>query len=407
MAHISLKQARAVLLLCGLLATQTSHVAAVPVTQQRVVVRTQKHDSQRRMDNNGASGKRPVVRDFDTLRNYDSYDPSTDTWSAIEEFDGVDIIEKDTIEKRLEHYVYYNFWAYDPVQKAWQKVDIRDYGYKQAAPARSEQTPVWNWANTVVGVRLGLGGTQHRCLLPNTGSFHRDSARYLYTDPSWESGHAMRTHWFGEADEHIENFHRVIGFTKKPYDASGKTLTYKGTALHIPFVLTLHHTFFDKIRVGGNAVLNTYYLKTIHSNDESTDSSYSVADQNRWFHHWAWSGLLGWKFFRRDTYDWVVELHMGRSYRIGSRLKTFLKEREHLGEGMYYKIGAQHEYRLANHVQWATGGFITCQVQRDDKAPVFLGEESSRWLFNQAGLQLETGLHFNIGSRAPKRTARK
>ena len=81
----------------------------------------------------------PIERDFDTIRGFQSYDPATDKWSTIEDFDTVDILE-DTTAQRADRYIYHSFWAYDAVTRRWHKVDIRDYGYKLGQLAATEVT---------------------------------------------------------------------------------------------------------------------------------------------------------------------------------------------------------------------------------------------------------------------------
>jgi hypothetical protein len=71
----------------------------------------------------------PVERNFNKLRDFYSYDPATDKWSTIEDFDTVEILE-DPNDLRAERYLYYEFWAYDMITRYWHKVDIRDHGYK-------------------------------------------------------------------------------------------------------------------------------------------------------------------------------------------------------------------------------------------------------------------------------------
>ena len=67
----------------------------------------------------------PLVCNFDQLRSFKSYDPATNKWYTIEDFETVDILE-DTTAQREDQYIYHSFRAYDAVKDCWQ-VDVRSY----------------------------------------------------------------------------------------------------------------------------------------------------------------------------------------------------------------------------------------------------------------------------------------
>ncbi len=187
-------------LLFGLFARDAAAYRATnPVTQsKKKTVQAHKNVS--------SSGAMPVVRDFDKLRSFKSYDPATNKWSTIEDFETVDILE-DTTVQREDQYIYHSFWAYDAVKDCWHKVDVRGYGYELgqiATTAKTEETPEAApqkspgfWKKLSLGLRVGAGATFYKNIMAHCTITECDETFFLQSKQSKKDKTSYKINWFG------------------------------------------------------------------------------------------------------------------------------------------------------------------------------------------------------------------
>jgi len=215
----------------------------------------------------------PALREFDKLRFFKSYDPATDRWSTIEDFETVDILE-DTTEKRKEQYIYHSFWAYDKEKDSWHKVDIRDYGYKlraMSAAAKTEEDLAMTrqksfrfWENWNIGLSVGGGPTFHNVETKKIIVKERDGTFFLQTLQSEKNKVSYKINWLGasytQCGDPRDGALGALNIGNLKDDA---LLVFKGRGWNIPVTLFTHYTLFKRFRVGAGVEVEINCLKSL------------------------------------------------------------------------------------------------------------------------------------------------
>ncbi|MEM7055896.1 MAG: hypothetical protein AAF392_03420, partial [Bacteroidota bacterium] len=264
-----------------------------------------------------------VEQNFDKIRRYQSYDPATDKWSSIEDFETVEILE-DTTQQREDRYIYYSFWAYDVAKKQWHKVDIRDYGYlyrlginrPTTATVQSETEPVEkkdrdsSWKNLELSFSLGGGATFYNNVISNLQLIERDGDYFLQAKDDEPKDEAYFVRWFRDSYEKKKNFFkRSVAYTSGVVKRvpSDKKFNFKGSGLNIPITLALHYNFFKRLRIGAGSNVEISYLKKLATTGIASHISAMVL-QEPWLYNLKWFGLIGFK---------IVPVAAGYRPRIG------------------------------------------------------------------------------------------
>jgi len=144
-------------------------------------------------------------KNFNKIRKFQSFDPKTNKWSTIEEFDTVDILENKS-EEREDKFLYNQFWAYDERAKKWRLVDIRGHGYKILDPVIE---PFQFWKNLSITFLIGYGPTHYTNNLDNLIITKRTNEIYLQSRLQEEKSEAIVHNWFEGEYEQRKNFYKV------------------------------------------------------------------------------------------------------------------------------------------------------------------------------------------------------
>lgn len=352
----------------------------------------------------------PVEKDFDKIRAFQSYDPATDHWSSIEGFETVEILE-DTTQQREDRYIYYSFWAYDPVKKRWYKVDIRDYGYKyrlgkqKAASAtdQSETLPEEEedkdkdsaWKNLGLSCSVGAGAALYNNTFTKLQLIERDGEYFLQTPDGVHKDEAHFIQWFSDNYENRSNFSMPTGVytphvsKKVPFD---KKFFFRGYSASLPVTLALHYTFFKRLRLGAGSNFEFNYLKKLAiKGDTPGIKDYTL--QEPWLSNLKWFGLIGVKIMRKPRQAMILDAQIGKVYDSGSRWKAFWKESKYLYANWYFSIGLGYEKKLNNYFKLMTR--LSGDYKRyEDTKPFSSG---SAVTLSQPAIHLAVGLTFNFG----------
>ena len=362
----------------------------------------------------------PIERDFDTIRGFQSYDPATDKWSTIEDFDTVDILE-DTTAQRADRYIYHSFWAYDAVTRRWHKVDIRDYGYKLGQLAATEVTqaatseekpeePSGFWKHWALGLRAGSGSTFYDNRIGHLKITEVNGRFFLQTAQQEKEQKSNEIHWFGKG----------YGLTGDPLDGntgalevnqatsrqvnevkSGKKIVFKGQGWNIPITLFTHYTLFKRFRLGAGFALEINHLKELAPKEEATNLRvFKVQLGHEWFYNMAWFGLLGFKVIHEPHQDILVDLQVGRNYNLGADLHILSERENYIYDGWLFGAGVAYERKLNNYFRFVTrlsGDWKT----HDDTPPDVQGTDAFITL-NQIAVHLELGIHVTFGKDTAK-----
>lgn len=293
-------------------------------------------------------------KDFDKIRGYKSYDPITNTWSTIEEFKEVEILE-DATQHHDENYVYYSFWAYDPIDHQWKRVDIREYGYKHAKhPSDSEQDITKKpkkkfefWKNLGLTFAVGGGSTYYINTVDNLNLLVRKGQKeyFLQTpdSPDVRQGKGYKIRWFSLGLSKINSLkHDNVVNSKQSYDDAKGNISFHGIGFNIPVTLALHYTFFKKLRIGTGSNLEINYLKTLYpQGDAKHIMEYEASEP--WFYNWKWFGTIGYKVFQKGKHAVVIDTQLGAVWDYGENWNPF---GQFIHVGFYGSLGAAHEIKL-------------------------------------------------------------
>lgn len=341
-----------------------------------------------------------VERNFDKIRKYRSYDPATDKWSSIEDFETVEILE-DATQQREDRYIYYSFWAYDAAKKRWYKVDIRDLyrlGIKKPTSAtdQSATEPAEkkardsSWKNLELSFSLGGGATSYNNVISNLQLIERNGDYFLQA----KDDEAYFVRWFRDSYEKKQYFlKRSVAYTSGVVKrvSSDSKISFKGSGLNIPVTLALHYNFFRRLRIGAGSNIEVSYLKKLTPTGNASHISAMVL-QEPWLYNIKWFGLVGFKIVRRHTKAMIIDTQIGYMYDAGSRLKMLLNKRgEYLYTNWYINIGLGYEKKLNNYLKLKTRLSVDHKSYKDTA----LFPASSSVAFIQPAIHLEGGITFN------------
>lgn len=352
----------------------------------------------------------PVKRDFDTIRDFHSYDPATETWDKIEDFDTVDII--DPSETREGRYIYRDFWAYDDVTRRWYKVDIRDYGYKRSKAAvrkakkkkpksASRKSPFGFMRHWVLGLRGGGGMTFHIVRVNRFGIVVDKNGKYNLQTPEQESRKrgGYRPNWYGNIYEPLQTDNEL---QSKAQVKSDKKITLRGEGANIPLTMFTHYTFFKRIRLGGGGIFEVNYLQKLRPKaDASNLPAFEVATADEWFFNTAWYGLLGLRILHAPDQDFFLDLQAGQNYNQGSDLERRIEKETCIYDGWLFGMGVTHERRLNNYFKWITRLGVDWKIHDDTPEKVkekYKDQDEKPFIdLHQIAAHLDMGIQVSFG----------
>ena len=363
--------------------------------------------------------KDPVEKEFDKIRKYQSYDPTTNIWSHIEDFKTVEILE-DTSIHRDDHYIYYSFWAYDAQQKKWKRDDIRDYGYRYgkyipvASTSTESATEEANhegkedrnkkkkrgfWKNMGLTFAAGGGGTYFHYQANNLDLYVKKGEKKFYlqaansSDTQQNKAHLIE--WFDKRYTKALEFEcQGSAQDKKSFETirNKGNLYFQAFGLNIPITLGLHYTFFNRLRIGLGGNLEVNYVKHIKpEGDASTVGNYDVP--NPWAYNVKPFVTLAYKAFQKDKNAVVVDTQIGAAFDLGTspweNRSSWVR-----GPGLYASLGVAHERKLNDYFKFFYRLAIDCKKYKD-KAD-FHPTNASVDIY-QPGVHLEIGTILNFG----------
>ena len=389
---------------------QVSKTTKVTVSKKQTTTKADTATQKDNKDSPNASAD-AVERDFDKIREFQSYDPATDQWSSIEHFETVEILE-DTTQQREDRYIYYSFWAYDTAKERWYKVDIRDYGYRYKlgsqkptsataqeatlAEEELEKSKDSLWKNLGLSLSVGGGMTFYENNIDKLQLIERDGEHFLQAGNDIADNKAYRIRWFRDEYEQISNFFQRPGVydpkTKKVVPI-GKTFGFRGKSANIPVTLALHYTFFKRLRLGAGSNFEFNYLKKLSPTGDATRIS-DFTLKEPWLYNLKWFGLIGFKIIRKPTQAVILDVHVGRVFDIGSNLDMFWNDSgkyEHLHHDWYYSIGLGYEKKLNNYFKLMTRLSGDYKQYKDTRF-----SSGGTVTLYQPAVHLEVGLVFNF-----------
>jgi len=349
-----------------------------------------------------------VERDFDTIRGFDSYDPHTDRWSSIEDFEGVEILE-DPSQQREEHYLYHSFWAYDALRNVWYKVDIRDHGYQLEAPAisappvkpakekeKKPRKPLQIWKNLVLGLSMGGGINIYHNKVENLHLSRSGTDWYLQTDQEKQNDQHHTIHWLGGP------YHRK-GRVNSAMDnqvEKGKKIAFKGVGGSFPITLTTHYTLFKRLRLGGGGSFELNYVEALKpTQDARAFPTLSVREKERLFYGIEWFGLIGYKFIQRALRDFVLDLRIGQSFNRNSDFQQAWTGRHYIYKGEACSLGVSYERKLNDFFRFVMR--FAVDGKRYYLTPMSLDDKKAKVTLYQITPHIDLGINFNFGRDAP------
>jgi hypothetical protein len=352
------------------------------------------------------SGALPVIRDFDKLRGFQSYDPATGKWSTVEDFETVDILE-DITEQREDHYIYRSFWAYDVATNCWHKVDIRDYGYQLRRPtaADSTETPEESpkessgfWKNWVLGLRGGTGPTFYENKITHCSIIERDGQDFfLQTVQGEQDGKSYKIHWLGAGYTACGSPQAGSqGMLDIRQAAAGKPIIFKGKGWNIPITLFTHYTFLKRLRVGAGCEFEINYLKELKpQGDASHLKPFKVQHDHQWFYNTGWFGFLGFKVIHSPQQDVVVDFRVGKNYNVGTTLKNLFGKGGYLYSGWLWGVGVAYERELNNYFRFLTRLAGDFKIHND--TPSNINDSRASVELRQIAIHLDLGIQVSFG----------
>lgn len=350
----------------------------------------------------------PAEKDFDKIRGYESYDPLTNTWSPIEAFKEVEILE-DITQTRDENYLYYSFWAYDPMDHQWKRVDIREYGYKHAKhPSDSDQAMTKKpkkkfefWKNVGLSFATGGGLTYYINTVNDLNLLVRKGQKeYLLQAPGSTDaaqGKAYKIRWFALDVLKLNSLiHNNVVDTKKSYDEVKGDISFHGIGFNIPITLGLHYTFFKKLRIGVASNLEVNYVSKLYPQGAAANiMEYETPDP--WFYNWKSLATIGYKVFQKGKHAVFVDTQLGIVWDFGENWNPFT---DYLHVNFYGSLGGAHEIRLNDFCKFFYR--LSGQYKRYHNASSFTSvvdnkPSTSSITLWQPAIQLEIGTILNFG----------
>ena len=339
-----------------------------------------------------------VERDFDAIRNFQSYDPATDKWSKIEHFKDVELLEDHTKHPE-DRYLYHNFWAYNVLTRTWHKVDIRNYGYKSGSVGEENQKEFASfWKNLALGFRLGAGATFYKNTIINIGIAEKNGKYYLLEQDSSKA--AYHINWLGVTYEKEENF--TTGTDKDKKDINivepGKKISFTGRGWNLPITLVAHYTFFKRLRIGGGGNLEINYLKELEPRKDARNlKTLQVKSEHEWFYNTSWFGMIGLNVMHHAPYDIVIDLQAGKNYNTGTNPINPINKVGYIYNGLLFSLGMAYEQRLNSYFKFLARVGVDMKTHDDTPTPIAEANTKASVRNNQFPVHLEIGIHFNFG----------
>ena len=360
----------------------------------------------------------PAEKDFEKIRQFASYDPATDTWSVIEDFQAVELLDAAT-PPREESYLYYSFWAYDMQLQRWQKVDISRYGYTRSSestpgpsvaattgpePDQDHRHNAHNWWRRIgISCHLGMGTTRYQNDLIDLQLIERDGQYFLQTRAGLRQDRAYWIQWFQKNYEAKERF----SVAHAAYDARtyrkiplGKQVFFRGLGASAPLTLALHYTCFKRCRLGVGSSVTFHYLKQlIRRGDVADTATYTLP--NPWLANIKWFGLVDFAIISRPTYQVHITTTLGNIYDVGSAWATSWQTRRYLYTHWCGSAGLSYEQRMSGYCKFVT--YLTGEYkQYVDKQPF---APRGMVKLSQPALHLGVGVTAHLGKDTPTRQA--
>ena len=343
-----------------------------------------------------------VERDFDKIRKFHSYDPATDKWSTIEDFETVEILE-DTTQQREDRYIYYSFWAYDIAKKAWYKADIRGYGYRykqgkhKHAPLiaheevlleeKAKKNKFFAWKNLGLSFSIGGGTTFYNNMIQNLQLIERDGKYFVQDQHQF---YLIR--WFYKNYEKQKVFSTPLAVHgPKAVKKAEKDVSFQGYGFCIPISLSLHYTFLRRLRLGVGSSFEINYLKKLTTKGGASNITDYILPRP-WLSNLKWFGLIGFSIMKKPKQTILLDVQLGQVYDVGSELGLWWKENKYLDTNWYVNVGLGYARKLNNYTK------LLIRLSGDYKQykhnPFSQGKEVT---LKQPAIHLETGLTLNFG----------
>jgi hypothetical protein len=397
-----------VCVVADLMATGTSLSNEVAIEEESVVFKKSlviQVEPEDLANNSGAS----TEKDFDKIRQLGSYDPKTDTWSAIEDFKTIEILEDPLLRPENENYIYCNFWAYNSIQKHWYKVDIPAYGYrhklkeKKIGGTNTQDQDVNKikrdsaWKHMRLDFSVGGGSTWYE-YKPQGLSLLVEGEKYFFQTPKNSSENvAHLINWLTNpyTQENRVYMHPII-YNKKVGNlvTSKQRFGFRGLGGKVPISLSLHYTFFNRLRIGGGSSFEIGYLKKL----KLTGSAAHIAAyelKKPWIYNWKWFGILGYNIMAKPNTAVVMDIRVGRVYEVGSDLSRLwpISKIRYLYTNYYINLGICYEKKLNPYLRFSSrlSGDYTNYADK-----TYFAEKGRGIQLYHIGIQLETGVSFNF-----------
>ena len=361
--------------------------------------------------------KLKAEKEFSKIKSYESYDPITDTWSTIEDFEDVEILNEGE-KKPASSYIYRSFWAYDPVTHEWYRVDISEYGYRKVTAAdlaaeddesEEEEKPKkeWSfWKNLGISLSGGYGVTKYICQIKNMNLLVRPGQQEFFLQPRNASGAIYKLQWFTQRPikintlEHANLFNSYTTITHDHAFTSGSWLSMGW--VNLPITLSLHYTLFNRLRIGVGANAEISYLTTLSSkNTDGEKIDYTLP--RPWFLNLKYFGIVGYKIYKGEKHSFFIDGRIGMALDYGNKDGAFKELFKTLGAydymSLYASLGPSHEIRLNGFFKFFYG--LYAQFKRFENDADFgpansTGSKPSMQLW-QPAIHLEAGITLHFG----------
>eukprot|EP01132_Coremiostelium_polycephalum_P000328 gene328-419_t len=365
----------------------------------------------------------PVEKDFNKMREYFSYDPVTNSWSAIEDFKSIKRLDGVFMQPH-DPYLYYHFWAYDTKQKKWKRVNIGNYsGNETVANLKSivedvteksekqgekKQGPRSFWSKVGLSCSVGGGALYSYYQAHGLDLYIKKGGPSFYfqiansADAKDGKGHEIK--W------PEKRYTRNIKFT--PIDAPAHGVVHdnnsishiknkgnlylQSVGMSIPVDLGLHYTFFNKLRVGLGGNFEANYVRTIQlGGDAKGNVAYEPV--HRWSYHIKPYGSLAYKCFQREKGEVVLDAKVGTTFDLGTspwKNLTFWIG----GPGFYTGLGVANERRLNDYFKWFYRVGVDLKKYKDDTDFRLYSQTADAFVNTyQASLNLTIGTFLSFG----------
>lgn len=351
-----------------------------------------------------------VEQSFNIIREFQSYDPATDRWSKIEEFDPVELLGEDTT-KQQEDRSLYSFWAYDITKRCWQKIDIRDYGHvskklptNQPGEAANVDEPLSKSAgfgeHWTLDLRVGAGPTIYRNKLNNLSLIRIGQDLFLKSSNRGNDKKSFKINWFRSSYSRVEDPLDDNSGVLNVYEtqALSKQFIFEGLGWNIPTIMLFtHYNLCKRIRLGVGCELAINQLRELKlQGGVSGISGFNIRPQ--WFYNLAWVGLLGVKAVHCPHQDVVFELQVGRNYNLGPNMNNLVEKLQYVYDGWLLGGGVAYERKLNNQFRFLVR--IGSDWKEHDDTPQSISNVKTSIVLRQIAFHLDLGLQLSLGKEA-------